>query len=468
MTVKKHLTLSQRIIIENGLLEGKKIAKIAHEAKVSRSTVVREIKAYRYDKNEWACRFGGQNWCVKRHECGVFGVCKGGKGCSGKCGQCRLCNRYCEEFVPERCREHYDKAPYVCNNCAYVDRCARLHTYYSAQVADKKARELWGAAHAGALVTREELRRYDGLIKEGLKNGRSIFVTYTSNRARFNCSLRTLYGYVNEGRFAKSKRGDQPRACMIRPRKRKACEHKVDKACCEGRRFEDFVKLLVSDEFAIGRVSEMDTLEGRKGGKVIVTFFNVQTMMMFGVLLDHKDADSVNDAVAKIHAAFLDVQYPMVFGILLGDRGTEFSDPESLESFAEDGRVFYCDPGKPGQKGGIERNHVEMRKVLVKGVSFDNLTQEDLNLILSHVNSYPRMELGGLSAFGMFRFVYGEEYVKSANELGLKEIPVDKINLTPALIPDIARQVIEKAKRIGDEEEIARKAVEEYRRTRGE
>ena len=247
---------------------------------MSRSTVVREIKAYRYDKNKWACRFGGQNWCVKRHECGIFGVCK--------------------------------------------------------------------------------------------------------------------------------------------------------------------------------------------GGKVIVTFFNVQTMMMFGILLDHKDAQSVNDAVAKIHAAFLDVQYPMVFGILLGDRGTEFSDPESLESFAEDGRVFYCDPGKPGQKGGIERNHVEMRKVLVKGVSFDNLTQEDLNLILSHVNSYPRMELGGLSAFGMFRFVYGEEYVKSANELGLKEIPVDKINLTPALIPDIARQVIEKAKRIGDEEEIARKAVEEYRRTRGE
>ena len=34
MTVKRHLTLSQRIIIENGLLEGKKIAKIAHEAKV--------------------------------------------------------------------------------------------------------------------------------------------------------------------------------------------------------------------------------------------------------------------------------------------------------------------------------------------------------------------------------------------------------------------------------------------------
>ena len=38
----------------------------------------------------------------------------------------------------------------------------------------------------------------------------------------------------------------------------------------EGRRFEDFVKRLVSDEFAIGRVSEMDTLEGRKGGKGVL------------------------------------------------------------------------------------------------------------------------------------------------------------------------------------------------------
>ena len=47
---------------------------IAKEAKVSRSTVKREIKAYRYDKLEWSCRFGGQNWCVKRGECGVFGV----------------------------------------------------------------------------------------------------------------------------------------------------------------------------------------------------------------------------------------------------------------------------------------------------------------------------------------------------------------------------------------------------------
>ncbi len=384
MTVKKHLTLSQRIIIEDGLREGKKIKRIAREAKISRSTVVREIKAYRYDKLEWSCRFGGQNLCMKRHACGVFGVCGGGKGCSGKCGQCRLCNRYCEEFVPERCREHYDRAPYVCWGCAYVERCAHMHTYYSAEVADRKAREAWGETHAGALVTREELRRYDEMIKAGLAKGQSLYAICLANRKRFNCAVKTLYNYLNDGRFARSKRGDQPRACMIRPRKRKAKEHMVDRHCRKGRLFEDFVRLLQSDEFAIGRVSEMDTLEGRRGGKVIVTFFNVQTMMMFG--------------------------------ILLGDRGTEFSDPETLESFAKNGKVFYCDPGKPGQKGGIERNHAEMRRILVKGVSFDNLTQADVNLVLSHVNSYRRLELGGMSAFEMMRFVYGEEYRRTRGE----------------------------------------------------
>lgn len=467
MKAKKHLTLSQRIIIENGLRVGKKIRQIAREAGVSRSTVVREIKAYRYDKLEWACRFGGQNWCVKRNTCGVFGVCRGGKGCSGHCGQCRSCNRYCEEYEPERCREHYDRAPYVCNNCAYVDCCARMHTYYSAELADRLAREAWGKAHDGALVTRDELRRYDAIIKAGLAKGQSLYAVYLANRAHFNCDVRTLYNYLNDGRFDRSKRGDQPRACMIRPRKRKAKEHLVDRKCRENRLFSDFVNLLESDADAIGRVAEMDTLEGRQGGKVIVTFFNVQTMMMFGILCDHKDAWSVNDAVATVHAAFLDVQYPMVFGILLGDRGTEFSDPESLESFAKGGRVFYCDPARPGQKGGIERNHSVMRKVLVKGVSFDNLTQADVNLVLSHVNSYHRLELGGMSAFEMMRFVYDEEFVESARKLGLVEIPANEINLTPALIPDIAEQVIESGKRVAEETEAERKALEAFRRKRG-
>jgi IS30 family transposase len=336
------------------------------------------------------------------------------------------------------------------------------------------ARESWGMAHAGALVTREDLARYDAFIKDALTRGMSLYAMYQTNRPMFACDVRTLYNYINKGLFRKSKRGDQPRACMIKPRKKKGKAHKVDRTCRKGRTYEDFVNYLESDSYAIQRVSEMDTIEGRKGGKVIFTFFNIQSMMMFGVISDHQTAWAVCDALMMIHSAFLDVQFPQVFGILLGDNGTEFTDPvpiEDISGFGSDGappgKVFYCDPGNPRQKGAIERNHEEMRKILIKGVSFDNLTQADVNLVLSHVNSYPRQELGGMSAFEMFRFVYGDEYVASAKEFGLEEIPPSEINLTPALISDIARQVIDRARRIVEEEEVSRKAVETLRVKRG-
>ena len=44
---KKHLTLSDRIIIQTGLQQHLSLAKIAEKAGVSRSTVSREIKARR-------------------------------------------------------------------------------------------------------------------------------------------------------------------------------------------------------------------------------------------------------------------------------------------------------------------------------------------------------------------------------------------------------------------------------------
>ena len=52
--------------------------------------------------------------------------------------------------------------------------------------------------------------------------------------------------------------------------------------------------------------------------------------------------------------------------------------------------VFYCDPGKSGQKGKIEKNHVELRKVFPKSVFFSIYSQDDINLALSHINSEPR------------------------------------------------------------------------------
>ena len=79
---------------------------------------------------------------------------------------------------------------------------------------------------------------------------------------------------------------------------------------------------------------------------------------------------------------------------ILTDNGTEFSDTCSLEKSALPGvvsrcNVYYCDVRASQQKGGCERNHVELRKLLPKrkGISFDKLTKADCAVVTSQLNS---------------------------------------------------------------------------------
>ena len=72
-------------------------------------------------------------------------------------------------------------------------------------------------------------------------------------------------------------------------------------------------------------------------------------------------------------------------------------------------RVYYCDPYCSWQKPRVENAHTLLRRVLPKGTSFDGLTQADVDLICSHINSYPRAELGWRSPFEMLpEWVTGE------------------------------------------------------------
>lgn len=123
-----------------------------------------------------------------------------------------------------------------------------------------------------------------------------------------------------------------------------------------------------------------------------------------------------------------------LFPILLTDRGSEFTDPVSIEctTWGEiRSRIFYCDPQRSDQKGGCEVTHEFIRRILPKGTSFDHLQQSDILLMMSHINSYTRKKLNNQSAHRLFSFLYGESILPS---LGIREIPANDINLTPRLL----------------------------------
>ena len=124
-----------------------------------------------------------------------------------------------------------------------------------------------------------------------------------------------------------------------------------------------------------------------------------------------------------------------LFPVILTDNGSEFSNPKEIEyrdavpSLRT--KVFYCDPSSPYQKGACEVNHELIRRILPKGSSFDDLTQEDIFLMMNHINSYKRKKLNNRSPYDAFSFYYGEELLK---KLGCSPVAAENIVLKPKLL----------------------------------
>ena len=83
------------------------------------------------------------------------------------------------------------------------------------------------------------------------------------------------------------------------------------------------------------------------------------------------------------------------------------------------------------QKPHCKKNHEYIRKICPKGTSFDNYSQRDINLIMSHINSTPRQSLGGLSPMALAKIMLPHELLSF---FALTEIPADEIVLTPVLL----------------------------------
>lgn len=127
-------------------------------------------------------------------------------------------------------------------------------------------------------------------------------------------------------------------------------------------------------------------------------------------------------------------EFASVFGYILTDRGSEFADPDALETGMEQLQrtsIYHHDPMQSGQKRGLKQAHTLLRMVLPKGTSFEFLTQCDVNLIVNHINSTPLEILGGQMPYQAALKTFGKE---TLNAFQLRPIAPDEVNLTPKLI----------------------------------
>ena len=75
--------------------------------------------------------------------------------------------------------------------------------------------------------------------------------------------------------------------------------------------------------------------------------------------------------------------------------------------------------------------HEMIRRILPKGSSFDNLTQDDVNLMMNHINSYKRKKLNDRSPYEAFSFYYREVLL---HQLGCSMVTAGNIILKPKLL----------------------------------
>ena len=179
----------------------------------------------------------------------------------------------------------------------------------------------------------------------------------------------------------------------------------------------------------------MDTVEGIKGGKVLLTLHFVNCSFMLAFIRDHNDAQSVIDIFDMLENVLGLELFKKMFPLILTDNGTEFSNPSEIEFSKivneQRTKIFYCEPGRSDQKGACEVNHEFIRRILPQGSSFDNLIQDNINIMMSHINSYKRKKLNDCSPLQLFSLMYGNDV---AIKLGIIEINPNDINLSKSIL----------------------------------
>ena len=264
----------------------------------------------------------------------------------------------------------------------------------------KKYEQTLVEAREGTPLNSQTFWDMDKIISDGVKKGQHIYhILKTHN---LDVSSSTVYRHIRKG-YLSIAPIDLARAVKFKER-RKSKLPSIPKEAKRGRSYEEFQNYLALNQ--LDSWLEMDTVMGRMGGKVLLTFNLSFCNFIFARLLDNKTALEVTKHLYKIkntlHQA--DKDFCLLFPVILTDNGGEFARVDDIEMDVRgESKLFFCDPNRSDQKGRIEKNHTLIRDILPKGTSFDNLTQEDIELV---------------------SFTYGEEIPKL---LGISKIPAEDV-----------------------------------------
>ena len=392
----RRLDKADRIAIERGLDKRKPCRQMARELGRSPSTIADEVA-----RNRTVCR--GPN--------------KGGRAAKAPDDSCPKLLEW----------------PCCCNGCRFRRyHCSRRwRCEYSAARAQALADAELRESRMGVDRGEAEFERAMGLIRSDVARGLSPQQIALTRAAEVGASASTIYRWIERG-YAGMSSLELRRKCGYKPRSRAKPPRQT--AHGAARSFAAFMELPEEERAA---ACEMDTVVGlRSDRRCLLTLYLRAFRYQLALPMPDKTAASTGSALDMLEKA-APKAFRRLFPLLLTDNGAEFADCEGIERSSLDPAarrcsVYYCDVRQSQQKGGCERNHVEVRKILPKGrgIGFDRLGGRDCAALMSQLNSEPRPSLGGMCAIDMLLAALGADGRELLDALGVEEVPYEELNMT--------------------------------------
>ena len=393
MTTKKykHLSFDDRCIIQQFITFGRSFTEVSNRLHKDRTTISKEIKTHRYTLDKGTKR----PTCLK-----------------------------------------LKKPPYVCNACEARPHCTYQRFMYDAAIAHTEYKKTLSLERASIKLSKEQVDTINEVVAPlMIQRHHSVNQVFIEHPECLPISKTTFYRYIDLG-LVHVKNIDLQRKVKYKVKKEDSpSKQRIINEQKLGHLYTNFKEYM--DEHPTASVVEMDTVigtPGGKGGKCFLTLLFRQYNFMLIYLMPYKRSEYVTKVFLKLRDALGDDEYKRLFEVILTDNGTEFTDSKSIMFSLETGELlsnlFYCEPYSAWQKGSIEKNHQYIRYVLPKGTSFSGLTQEDCNLLASHINSTPRKSLNNRTPYEAAKSFLGD---KTLEIFGIVPVPTDEVNLSVRL-----------------------------------
>ena len=430
------MTLSDRLAIEVGIERKESFKAIAKKLHRHPSTIAHEVKENRTFIHG---NYPGGNDCKFARKCGIRSLCSEGEFCRYNCKYCRThnCHDYCERYVSVRCNR-CDSAPYVCNTCHQKKLCYKEKYIYTAQYADAAVKRRRSESRQGIRLDDTDKKVLDELVTRLVRKGQPLTHIYAEHEKEMPISLRSLYNYIDAGEMT-IKNIDLRRKTSYKQRrqnKKGIPEGFANQEYRQCRTYEDFERLMkfVDEDLTV----EMDTVKGvREKGKRLLTMIFRKNSVMLLFLMPDGTATSVKRIFDYLEAGLGTEVFQRLFPYVLTDNGGEFKKVDELElteTYEYRTHLYYCDPMSSWQKPHIEKNHEYIRYAIPKKRSLNPYTQEDMTLLMNHINSTKRPGLGNKSPYELLLEDENNEDFKLLWQLlKMDLIPPDEVHLMPDL-----------------------------------